>query len=40
MHKKVGKSKRGAYPRHQLGKARSRKGMKNTKVISAMRGGK
>jgi hypothetical protein len=37
MHKRVGK-KRGGYPKGQNRKVRSRKGMKNTKIISAMRG--
>ena len=37
MAKRVGR-KRGGYPKGQNMKARSRKGMKNTKIISAMRG--
>lgn len=36
--RKVGRGKRGGYPKAQNRKARSRKGMKNTKIISAMRG--
>jgi hypothetical protein len=37
MRRKVGRS-RGGYPKGQVRKARSRKGMKNKKIISAMRG--
>lgn len=41
MARRVGRKRgrgRGGYPKGQLSKARSRKGMRNQKIISSMRG--